>query len=185
MSKKTDEKPPTAPAILEAVKADYATIKVVVLTTVACVVVLVAPFAWLLTTFVDARTVDKKLGLSAFIMGEIVKNVDSGYSKSFILLGSDPTTDTDLLFYSQRGQVVRIVIEAVARGPQSPKIQVLIDNSLWLEKDLPFNVHLADISEHIRPDAEGGDIHVVRVVPIGLTQGNVAVLKCLVLVANR
>lgn len=180
--------PPTGPAILEAVKADYASIKIVVLTTIACVAVLIIPFAWLLTTLVSARTVDEKLGLSAFltpkIMGEIAKKVDSGYSRSFILRGSAPTPDTSLLFYSEPGQIVRVVIEGDVYGPH-PKIQVFIDKDLWLEEELPFHTHLANITEHVRSDAEGGDIHVMRVVPIGLTRESTAVLQCLVLVANR
>ncbi len=188
MNKKPEVKAQGIQAILEAVKADYPTIKVVVVTTIACIVILIAPFLWVLRTFVNAETIDEKLGLSAHltpkIMGEVVKKVDSGYSRSFILRSDDPTSDTDLLFYAEPGQVVRLVMKAEAYGPK-PKIQILIDNVPWLEKEVPFQINLADISEHVRRDAEGGNIHVMKVVPRDVTSGSTTVLQCLVLVANR
>jgi hypothetical protein len=180
--------PPPGPAILESVKADYSTIKVVVLTTLACIAVLMVPFLWLVSTFVDAKSIDGKLGLSAHltpkIMAEIVKKVDSGYSKSFIIRGDEPQPDTTLLFYSEDGQSVRLVMDASAYGSSPMKLRVLIDNNPWIEKELPFQIHLANITQHVRGDAEGGDIHVLRVVPVNLRADSTAVIQSLVLVAN-
>src|SRR5262245_8838359 len=175
--------------VFDTFKSEYQTVRIVVLTTIACLALLVLPVFWLARGFVNARNIDDKLGLSAFltpkIMGEITKKVDSGYSKSFVLRGDDPTADTNLLFYSEPDQVVKVVMKGVEYPPDAAKVQVLIDNTLWKEKDLPLEIYLSSFPREILSGSDTGDIHVMRIVPAGLSAKSTLVLQCLVLVSNR
>jgi hypothetical protein len=177
-------------AMFDAMKSDYQTIRVVVLTTIACVVLLMVPVFWLARSFVSAKNIDDKLGLSAFltpkIMETITKKVDSGYSKSFILRGNDPTADTNLLFYSEPGQVVKVVMRGSEYVPHQARVRVLIDNTVWKDdKELPLDIYLSNVPNELLSRSDTGDIHVMHIVPVGLARESTLVLQCLVLVSNR
>lgn len=133
------------------------------------------------------RFVDEVFGLSTYVLTEITKRVDSGYSGTFIFAPNLTDKNTHLLFFAEKGQPVKVTIKGSSRGSKPSKFKVYIDYLPWGDaRESDFNIVHADITDKLKYDIEpGGNIHVLKFIPDQLEEDTLIVLECLVLVYNK
>lgn len=135
------------------------------------------------------KIIDQAFGISPYVLSEISKHVDSGYSATFIF-SQDSKPNAQLQFFAEKGQTVKVTISGNASGSQRRVFKVLIDNVPWEgDRDLPFNLVHGDITDKLRWDIPpGGNVHALRFLPGRLendSKDSVAVFDCLVVVYNK
>lgn len=132
------------------------------------------------------KILDELFGFSQYVLKETARKVDSGYCGNISFTPSEKPKNSEVLFYAQSGQIVRITIKATARGSSITCINISIDGVPWCqETELPYQIVQGTISDKLRFDREpGGDIHVVRFAPSLMALDAEISIDCLVLVSN-
>lgn len=132
------------------------------------------------------KIIDEIFGLSNYVLAEIQKRVDSGYSSSFILTTKNRDQNTQILFYAEEGQTVHVTWNASSLGPNPVKLKVLVDNSLWQESELPDYIVQGNVTEQLKFNIKpGANIHHLRFVPVNLDDESIVVIDSLVLVYQQ
>jgi len=131
------------------------------------------------------KIIDQIFGLSNFVLTEITKKVDSGYSGTFILAPTSKDRDAKLLFYAEKGQTVKTTIKANQLGSMHGKLKLFVDNNSWCERELPYQLVHGDITDKLKFDEPGANLHVLRLVPGQMEENALVILECLVLVYNK
>ena len=134
---------------------------------------------------------DNIFGLSKYVYTQESKQVDSGYTKTFIFR----ETDTDsplpqvLYFYATRSQDVLLALNGSSR-PESQKIRIFVDNQLITEQSgiagtLPLTVS-AGINKNLGDVYQlTENVHSLTITPADSRVKGVMVVDALVLVRNR
>jgi hypothetical protein len=132
------------------------------------------------------KIIDQAFGISRYVLSEISKQVDSGYSATFIF-SQNSRPNAQLQFFAEKGQTVKVTISGNALGSQPTVFKVLIDNVPWEgDRNFPFNLVHGDITDKLRWDIPpGGNVHALRFLPGKLENDSVVVLDCLVVVYNK
>lgn len=122
--------------------------------------------------------------LAVYVLEKSCELVDSGYSKTIIFSKDSPADDNFIIFHANKGQNVDITITARSSKPDA-KFRVVIDDRIWgpALRNFPFDMVGVSIAEGLRFDIPpGGCIHIVRFVPENISDSDLAVIKCLILV---
>jgi hypothetical protein len=196
MSKKdapTSPPPPSrASAVFEAIKLDFNTIKIIVLTAAVVTVLIATPLVLVLSKFVTFDALDDRFKVTDSVRPKILQTIaeglDTGYSKNFII--SSSSTDNTMLFYASQGQKVTLSISAESIGP-FPQVSVYLNNCP-IEREPRserFNWYEKDMTSLLKSYMCGPDepnLHTLRIVVSGGVQsGTELQMKCLVLVYQR
>lgn len=153
---------------------------------VACFSTIVIMIGFIGRNSFAPKMVDEVFGISKYVLEEITKRVDSGYSGTFVFAPNLPNQNAQLLFYAEKGQTVKVTIKGNSLGSNPSKLKVFIDNAPWGDfRELPFHLVHGDITDKLRFDDPGANIHVLRLVPNQLGEDALIVLDCLVLVYNK
>lgn len=172
------------PAVLTVAKENLGLLSFLVLGFFVCL-------ALLGEFFIDADWVDRRLGLSKKVAegvrAELVKKVDSGYSRTFIFRPGETTAENVLSFYAERGQTAKISITTEASHPDDVRFEVRIDGLLWSYREQTLfkgNFNTPELSPlTFRPDQ--GSFHEAIFVIKRLYEGERFIVKCVVLVYNN
>lgn len=153
----------------------------------ACYLALIGVIGYFGRNSFAPKIVDGIFGLSTYVLAEITKRVDSGYSRTFIIAPNSMDKNFDLLFFAEKGQPVKVTINGTSRGSELSTFKVFVDNAPWEDtRELPFNMVHGDITDKLKYDQPpGGNIHVLRFIPGQLEEDALIVLECLVLVYNK
>lgn len=146
--------------------------------------------AYLGNNSLTPKILDHILGLSPYVLKEVLVNinrqVDSGYSGTFVFTPNSTNNSAQLLFYAERGQTVRVTINANSIGSKPSTIRILVDKVPWGDvRELPINFVHSDITDKLKFDEPGADLHLLQVIPEKLGKDAVISLDCLVLVKNK
>ena len=174
MSPRTRSDPASAPG--------KATIGVIA----AVVVAVYGVVGFLFKGSVTPLVIDKMFGVSNYVAGQIAKNIDAGYSRTFLFTDAwqgEPT----LLFYSTEEQKVTVSIAAALAEGAVDSLTVYMDGSVWRRFAVPRQdrSELAVPAHLIRGDYYGGNLHELKVVLGAIPPQTRLYVECLVLVANR
>jgi hypothetical protein len=163
------------------------TITLIATIVVACFSAMVVVIGFIGRNSFAPKIVDEIFGLSTYVLAEITKRVDSGYSGTFIFAPKSPDKNAQLLFFAEKGQSVKVTINGNSLGSKRSKFRVFIDNTPWGDsRELPFNLVHGDVTDKLKFDVEpGGNIHVLRFVPNPLEEDALILIECLVLVYNK
>lgn len=143
---------------------------------------------WLGRTSFTPRVIDALFGISDYVAKQVRRGEEAGYSASFVFRRGEAERPALVMFHAFRGDSVVATINGEYRGsPLSPpgSFRVLIDNipwhDVWVAPDSSI-VH-GQITDKLRFDIHpGGEIHLLRVVPVNLDSDGVLIVECLVLV---
>lgn len=165
-------------------KASVATIAGIVFTVLT---ILFGFLGWLGKSSFTPWLVDRVFGVSKYVLEEVTKRIDSGYADTFIFSLSAAETKSQLLFYAEKGQRVKLTINANSTGQRPTMFRVYIDGSPWESaRQAPFHIVHGDITDKLRFDTEpGGDIHSLKFIPVDLKADAWIVIDALVLVYNN
>jgi len=153
---------------------------------VACYITVIAVVGFIGRNSFAPKIIDEIFGLSDYVLEEITKKVDSGYSGTFIITPSSTDRVTQLLFFAEREQTVKVTIKGNSLGSAPNKFRLLIDNKPWGDiRDLPYTVVHGDITDKLKFDEPGANLHVLKLIPEQLGEGSLLVFDCLVLVYNK
>lgn len=188
--------PEKPPGFLDALKLDFGTVRIILVTAAVVLLFLSAPLLFILRNFVTFDTLDKYLRVTQNVRPKILHNIseelDSGFSRDFFIDSTPPVgktkTDNTMLFYATKGQRVTLVAQAIAAsGPFSP-VSFQVDgcglNQRW---DQPFELLDFDLTKQIdKCSPDQPNLHTLRVVlPSGMSKGSNIEIKCLVIVYHR
>jgi hypothetical protein len=134
---------------------------------------------------ITAEFLDKQFGLSRHVRAEIMKEVDSGYSRTFTFRPDDATSENTLPFYAEADQHTKISIEAHTTGGDPAKVAALVqvDGDRWAEGDGSYHTPGLVLLK-LRPDLPTGSFHQARLVVRQVPEGGAVVVTCVVLVYN-
>jgi len=180
---------PSASSVIESVKLDFNTIKLILMTAVAVVALLTVPLFFVFRNFVTFDALDNYFKVTESVQPKILHNIaedlDSGYSRNFIF---EATRDTDstLLFYAPRHQKVTISVNAQAIGA-FPPVALYLNNCLVESRKETFNFYEKDVTDKLEscvPDEP--NLNTLRIaLPEGLPKSTTLQISCLILVNNR
>jgi hypothetical protein len=137
---------------------------------------------------ITPKIFDKIFGISDYVLSEITKRIDSGYSGTFVFRPDSKEKRGQLYFYAEAGQPVKVTLNASLIG--NGKFNILVDGEPWereIPHDQPFyrSVH-ADITKRLKFDIEpGGNVHTLQFQVLSLGSDAVIVVDSLVLVYNK
>jgi hypothetical protein len=183
--------PPTrtlASAVIETIKLDVNTIKIVVLTAAVVVALLSVPLLFVLRNFVTFDALDDYFKVTDSVRPKILRAItaglDTGYSRNFII--SSTSTDSTMLFYALPHQKATLSVSAQSIGP-FPQISLLVNNCLFEERSEPFDLYEKELTDQLdKCNPDKPNLHTLRiVVPGGLQKGTQLQMRCLVLVYQR
>lgn len=162
------------------------TITLIATIVVACFSVIVALIGFIGRNSFAPKIIDEIFGLSPYVLTELTKRVDSGYSGTFIFAPNSREKNTQL-FFAEKGQTVKLTINSNSIGSKKSKFKAYIDGELWGGiRELPFNLVHGDVTDELKFDREpGGNIHALRFVPDQLEEDALVIIECLVLVYNK
>lgn len=186
-------KPPEAAKVFDALKLDFATIKIIVLTAAVVFCLLLIPFLYILGHWITFEQVDDHFKVTAQIRPKILKDfpeeVDTGYSKNFFI--DSPQSDLSLLFYSKKDERVSVSLQVnpYREGTIQP-IKIQVNGQCTLpNNDIGFTqVSEYDLTKTLEKCPSSGELNLntLRIIfPAGLKRGNTLQISCLVLVYQR
>lgn len=157
---------------------------------VICVMVIIGFLGWAGNKSLTPKLFDHVFGLSNYVLAQIStqisKKVDSGYSVTFIFAPNSINKDAQLLFYAEKEQIVEVTINGNLRGAKAKKLKIFLDNHKWIDgRELPIKIVRGDITDKLKYDEPGANLHILKVVPDELEEDTLIVIECLVLVKNR
>lgn len=132
--------------------------------------------------------IDNIFGLSKYVAQQSTKEVDSGYTKTFVFSESQDTMVTQtLLFYAKPDQDVMLHIDGASRGAEREKIQIKVDDVLIADQSgqhrtLPLMLH-----DRLPLSGEtelGQDIHSLKILPVNSQVHGLIVIDAIVIVSN-
>jgi hypothetical protein len=181
--------PRSAASVFEALKLDLATIKLILLTAIAVLVLLSIPLFFILKNFVTFDALDNYFKVTDSvrpkIVGTIAEELYSGYSKNFVIDSKRPV-DNSMLFYTPPKERVLLTIRTVSTGT-FPALSIYLNDCLLVTKNEQFDIDDKDVTSKL--DACGPDspnLNALRIVlPDGPSKDSTLQVKCLVLVTNR
>jgi hypothetical protein len=177
-------------------KADFETIRLILITAAVVVTLMAVPLFFILRNFVTFDALDKYVGVTQNVQPKILQSIseelDSGYSRDFFIDSSLPLgsakADNTMLFYSTPGQrVVLIAQGAEISGPFSP-VSFQVDgcaiNQVW---EQPFSLLEFDLSKPLTQcSSDQPNLHTLRVIlPKPPKKGSNMEIKSLVVVYHR
>jgi len=184
------------PGFVDAMRLDFSTIRIILITAAVVLMLLSVPFLFILRNFVTFNALDNYLRVTQNVRPKILHNIseelDSGYSRDFFIDSTPPVgktkADNTMLFYATKGQRVTLVAQAIAAsGPFSPTSFQVDGCGLNQKWDEPFQLLDFDLTKQLEkcsPDQP--NLHTLRVVlPSGLSKGSNIEIKCLVIVYHR
>jgi hypothetical protein len=168
-------------------KQSTKTISTIAAIVVACYSVTFGLIGYLGRNSFAPKIIDEMFGISKYVLKEIDKKVDSGYTGTFIFTPDAVNKTQQLVFYAEEGQKVKVTIKAHATGPQANKLRVLIDKVPWAEdRVLPIEIIHGDITKLLKFDDPGANLHFLKPSPVEeLQKDTIMVIECLVLVYNK
>ncbi len=127
---------------------------------------------------------DKAFGLSDYVLKQVSRRVDAGYSSGMIFDNAN-RLPRQILFYAMKGQTVKVTLNASAVGNAS--LLGSIDGQKWERVGkIPDGFVQSDITEKLRFDAGVGDnVHSITIAPGILDPDAVITCDCLVLVYRQ
>jgi len=132
------------------------------------------------------KVIDGIFGISNHVLKEITKKVDSGYSGTFIVTPDMKEKNMQILFFAEKEQTVKITIKGNFLGTEPAKFRTFIDNQPWgNSRELPYVLVHGDITDKLKFDEPGANLHVLKLIPEELGENYLMVLDCLVLVYNQ
>lgn len=132
------------------------------------------------------KILDEMFGISKYVLKEISKKVDSGYTGTFIFAPDAVNRNQQLVFYAEKDQIVKVTLKAQATGSQASKLRILIDKVSWDgERELPIEITHGDITDRLKFDDPGANLHFLKPSPVQLQKDTIMVIECLVLVYNK
>jgi hypothetical protein len=179
----------SASKVFEAIKLDFNTIKIIVLTAVVVFVLVSLPLLFILRNFVTFDALDNYLKVTDSVRPKILRKIteelETGYSKNFIL--DSPHADSIMLFYATKNQTVSLSVDALAiEGSFQPmSIQVnRCEVGKWIE---PIHLYSYDLSSDIQKcQPEEPNLNTLRIVLSDeLRKHTTLQVKVMVVVAQR
>jgi hypothetical protein len=176
--------------VIEAIKLDFNTIRLILLTALVVVVLLGTPLFFILSNFVTFDSLDRYFKLTDSVRPKILHNIteelQSGYSKNFII--NSPVSDTSMLFYANISHKVNLSVNADAIGT-FPRLQLLLDNCAIYDTKTAKTLHMYefDLTQGLKscPPTEP-NLHTLRIALLEpLQRGTTLNVSCLVLVSER
>jgi hypothetical protein len=188
-----DQKAPPAQkaaAVLDALKLDFNTIKIILLTACVVLALVAIPLTFMLKHFVSFDALDNYFKLTDSVRPKILHTIsevlDSGYSKNFVFEPNRPADNT-MLFYAAPKQKVTLSVSAQISLGNFPATALYLNNCLLETRNEAFHFYEKDVTEKLgacNPDEP--NLHTLRIVlPDGLPQKTTIQLKSLVLVYQR
>lgn len=183
--------------ILDPAKVDLKTIRIILLTAIAVLLLLATPLIFLLRNFVTFDALDRYLKLTESVRPKILSTISeelsTGYSKNFIFSSSSPgsTADTTMLFYATPHQKVTLSVDATPLGGEFQAVTLQLNGRCtigpekgWSEPLHLYDRDLTELMETCPPDEP--NLHSLRIVlPEGLKKSSALQVKCLVVVHQR
>jgi hypothetical protein len=128
---------------------------------------------------------DDRTRITSDVTKRLCDYIDSGYSKTFVFSPDSPPDDNFIIFYARAEQEVEINIIANSTNANS-NFRILIDNKEWGDlRNFPYNLMQGKITSLLRYDtAPGGNLHVIKFIPEGLSQEEYAIIDAVVIVKN-
>lgn len=178
-----------AAAVFEAIKLDFNTIRIIVLTAGVVLALIATPLYFILRNFVSFDALDDYFKVTARVRPKILSAIsealDAGYSRNFIF-DSPRFKDNTMLFYASATQKVTLSVGAEPLAGAFPATALYVNNCLIEKRTEPFHFYEKEITaklESCPPDEL--NLHTLRIVfPAGLKQSAIQ-LKCLILVNQR
>lgn len=179
-----------AAAVFEAIKLDFSTIKIIVLTAGVVLALIAIPLYFTLRNFVTFDSLDNYFKVTASVRPKILSAIsevlDTGYSRNFIFDSAHPVDNT-MLFHASGAQKVTLSVGAQNSAGAFPATALYVNNCLVETRTEPFHLYEKEVTaklESCPPDEP--NLHTLRIVlPNGLPQGTTLQLKCLILVNQR
>ncbi len=181
--------------LLEPLKTDMKTIRIILLTAVAVVLLISPLLLFLLKNFVTYDVWDRYLhlteGVRPKILHEIPAELNTGYSKTFIFRSdlSGSTMDNSMVFYATKDQRVflKAWVTSIEGTFQPVKFQVNGTCVFGLEPEQPPIID-HEITKNIReecPDREATNLHLLKVIlPAGVNKSSTLQVTCLILISQ-
>lgn len=179
----------SASSVIEGIRLDFNTIKLILVTACVVVVLLTTPLFFVLRNFVTFDALDSYFKVTDSVRPKILQTIkedlDSGYSRNFIF-ESDRDVDNTMLFYAPAHEKVTISVSAQAIGT-FPAVTIYLNNCVVESRREAFNVYEKDITDKLEgcgPDQP--NLNTLRIaLPEGLPGSTTLQIRCLVLVDNR
>ena len=175
---------------LDAIKVDYQTVRVIVLTTAVVVVLLSIPVFWLLSHFITFDELDTRFKVSDSIrpriLDHIPEEIEAGYSKNFFV--DDSHVDDPMIFSATRDQKVKLFIDvSTSPGLAVQPVQLQFNGSCRIDP-LGDSTHTGGNGWDLTPTFQKcspRDINTLRIVLPELKKGTKMQVQCLLLVSER
>jgi hypothetical protein len=192
-SKQLSEEPagqPAASKIFEAIKLDYNTIKIIILTASVVVVLVSLPLIFILRNFVTFDVLDSYLRVTESVRPKILHTISeelgTGYSKNFVF--DSPHADNTMLFYAARNERVTLSIDAIPiEGGFQPLMIQLNGCNIGPERKEELHLYQYDLTKELEQcTSDEPDLHTLRIsLPNGLKKGTTLQVRCLIVVYQR
>jgi len=184
--------PPTLSKLVDNVKVDINTIKIILLTAAAVVSLCCIPFIFILRNFVTFGSLDKYLGVTEGVRPNILRaiseEVEAGYSKD-IVLDSPSSNNNTLIFYAAKDQKVTLTINVIVRAGSYQAIGIQVDGcEVYPGRDDITHLYNHDLTSFIATCAREDEpsIHSLRAYTRQPPKPGTALdISCLVLVFER
>ena len=189
---KSREKTPLtggASALFDAMRLDFNTIKMILLTACVVLALVAVPLFFVLRNFVTFDGLDRYFKVTESVRPKLLATIsevlDSGYSKNFIFDSTRPADNT-MLFYVSAKQKVTLSVSAQSLGT-FPATTVYLNTCPIETRTESFHLYEKDLTAKLdscTPDEP--NLHTLKIVlPNGLPQGTTMQMKCLILVSQR